>query len=263
LIILERLHELEPEDRIIKFELTKLLVKKETTVKRGKKYFEELLKTPNRNYALLELGKLEVSEGNIEKARTYFEELLNTPSRNYALLELLFLSIKQTNYLEAYTWLEIIVEERDVSIVSIKDISFYLKYKMNWLTEKEKKEATSYFQKQLMDYDEEKAIEHIQLHLDENNQKKLHSVFDDSINLQEVFDLAKVKITYINPNRTTFIDKYKLKLDQTIGQYKEKDTDCIEVITFPNEKNILTMYSIHSFVLDEKVVEKGKQKKIR
>ena len=52
----------------------------------------ELLDTRNRNYALLELGKLAVQEKNINIAKKCFNEIIaysyNNKDRNYALLEL-------------------------------------------------------------------------------------------------------------------------------------------------------------------------------
>ena len=84
IIILRKLYDLEPDDRLIKFELARVLTKNKKSLIEGKRLLEELLSTPSHTYAKLELGKLEASEGNIEKARSYFEELLTEQNKNYA-----------------------------------------------------------------------------------------------------------------------------------------------------------------------------------
>lgn len=79
-----------PSNSIIKFEYARMLVKK-GDVSLGRELLCELLDTKNRNYALLELGILEVCNGNIPKAKEYFNELLTSSYVNdkcCALLEL-------------------------------------------------------------------------------------------------------------------------------------------------------------------------------
>ena len=74
-------------DLKVKFEYSKLLILKGRK-EEGKKLLFELLDTSAKNYAMLELGKLEKTVGNIEKARDYFANLLDTSSKSYAMLEL-------------------------------------------------------------------------------------------------------------------------------------------------------------------------------
>ena len=89
-----------PNDYEIKFEYARLLIDT-GDVNQGKKMLLELLDTRNRNYALLELGKLAVQEKNINIAKKCFNEIIaysyNDKDRNYALLELGIIESKYGN----------------------------------------------------------------------------------------------------------------------------------------------------------------------
>ena len=71
-------------------------------------YFKELLDTPNRNYALLELGRLKKKLKDNDSARKYFKELLNTNNKNdkiFAIQELSKIEIIDGNYQLARNYL--------------------------------------------------------------------------------------------------------------------------------------------------------------
>ena len=57
--------------------------------------FGKVLETKNKNYAMLELGKMEAKIGNTDSARYYFNELLygNEKDKAYATLELALLDV--------------------------------------------------------------------------------------------------------------------------------------------------------------------------
>lgn len=79
-----------PHEPRIKFEYARLLIKNGNTTL-GKKLLIELLDSKNKNYALLELGLLSVTEKDLIKAKECFNELLSSEYINdecCALLEL-------------------------------------------------------------------------------------------------------------------------------------------------------------------------------
>lgn len=88
---IKALYKGHPNDYEIKFEYARLLINLGET-NQGKKMLLELLDTRNRNYALLELGKIAVREKDIITAKKCFNEILqysyDDKDRNYALLEL-------------------------------------------------------------------------------------------------------------------------------------------------------------------------------
>lgn len=104
LVLIKKLYEENKNNSKIKFAYAKILIIHNKIVE-GKVLFEELLNTPSRNYALLELGRLEVQEGNHKKAKEYFIERLNNSEsnidRNYVLLELGKLEVILGNHKKA------------------------------------------------------------------------------------------------------------------------------------------------------------------
>ena len=85
--LLRELNELEPNDTVIKSKLARVLAYNKDNYKEAKEYFEELLATKSRSYALFELGKLEAKEKNNEKAKYYFNKLLKEQEDNSAMQE--------------------------------------------------------------------------------------------------------------------------------------------------------------------------------
>ena len=212
----------------------------------AKTCFTELIYSENQNktYAMLELGKLEASVGNCEKAKEYFVELIQTPDWIYAIQELLFLAIKEENYEEASQLLNTIYNANLMEDNQLSNITFYLKYKLNLLTENDKEQNKNYFCLQLLDYNREAAINHIKAHLDENGFKRLHSVFFESTDIENIFPSIEKSISEAIPEQSNFTDKYKVDCDYVIGVNNGVETSCVEVITFPNTKDIITMYPI-------------------
>ena len=128
-----------------------------------------ILGNRDKTYAMLELGRLEASVGNYEEAKSYFNELLESTNWIYAIQELLFLYIREDNYEEASQLLNAIYNSKLIEDNKLSNIVFYLKYKLNLLTETDKKQNKNYFCLQLLDYNREAAINHIKVHLDEND----------------------------------------------------------------------------------------------
>lgn len=116
-----------PNDSVIKFEYGRMLVKS-GNVSLGRDLLIELLDTKNRNYALLELGILEVYSGNINRAYEYFYELLSSnyvKDRCCALLELGKIESFYGNRDKAYYYFN--------RILSIKSDDYYTKMEISRL----------------------------------------------------------------------------------------------------------------------------------
>ena len=218
----------------------------------AEKSFKELIisQAQNKTYALLELGRLYASNGNEELARKIFLEILTLENNEYAIKQLIYLDIKNNNLEEI---LDLLMK------LSIQDKEYYeiKSYVLYKLGKTEQIEAKNYYTQQLMNYAEYAALEHIKKHLDENENKRLHSVFDSSIDLQQLFEQAKEKIKVINPTEFTIVEKYIICFEEDIGISEGEKVKTIEVITIPHTKNILTMYPIKVINL-----KKGKQFRI-
>ena len=218
----------------------------------AEKCFKELItsQAQNKTYALLELGRLYASAGSDGLARKIFLEILTLENNEYAIKQLIYLDIKNNNLEEI---LDLLMK------LSIQDKEYYVikSYVLYKLGKKEQIEVQNYYTQQLMNYDEYAALEHIKKHLDENENKRLHTVFDNSIDLQQLFEQAKEKIKVINPTEFTIVEKYIICFEETIGISEGEKVKTIEVVTIPHTKNILTMYPIKVINL-----EKGKQFRI-
>ena len=111
-----------PNNHIIKCEYAKMLVNsgKEDNKVKGRKLLIELFETKSRNYAILELGKLEMREGHFNSAREYFNKLLNTESEKFAYLQLGLLEKIEGNYKNAKEYLMKSLNKKNADY--IKDI---------------------------------------------------------------------------------------------------------------------------------------------
>jgi tetratricopeptide (TPR) repeat protein len=305
LYTLRKLEGLDPNDSIIRFEIARCLINIDELKKEGKELLVELLETDNREYAMFELGKIEVEQGNEEQAWIYFEELtktdnnkyalfelaklqieqglkeeakksldslLDTDNREYALFELAKLSIAENNIEEAkqlfnsigknikvlsemiFLYIRNLEYEKAYEILinnnfkSIWDISQYckvknyLRYNLGLISKEELPDG--YFYSQLSSYNEEKALEHIKLHLDENDNKRKHTKYDRFVNIDIIYNDIKYRIVDMNPIVCSIGYKYIIDYDYIVGEVNGCITDKLHVITLPNTNNIITMYPV-------------------
>lgn len=291
--ILKRLIKFEPKNLVIKFELARLLVKNEKTKEQGKKMLIELLDTKNDQYAIIELARLEEKEenyatakyylnklnddnnvytlllnGRIEfkqknfiKAREYFEKVYNMDCEEsiYASDDLMLLNIVEEKYDDAYKFINDVKSKTKFDSKELRKVEFFLKHKLGLL--KDSDIPYTYFCRQLVNYDIEKTIEHIKLHLDENEYKEEHTTYNKAINIELMVKDIRLLIEDMEPYRVGLTDKYIIDYDYIVGEVDGVVTNKIQVATFSNSKDIITMFPI---VSEELVVEsKPKVKEIK
>lgn len=289
--ILKRLIKFEPEDVFIKFELARLFVKKEKTKEQGKKMLLELINTDNDNYAIIELAKVEEQDGNYEtskyylskldnnvyqllelgriefkqknfiKAREYFEKVYNMDCEEsiYAVDDLMLLDIVEKRYNDAYEMFHMAKEKKSFDSKKLRKVEIFLKHKLGLLRDGEY--PNTYFCNQLLNYDLEKTIEHVKLHLDENEYKEEHTTYNKAINIELMVRDIRLLIENMEPDKYGLADKYVINYDYIVGEVDGVETNKIEVATFSNTKDIITMFPI---VSEELVVEsKPKVKEIK
>ena len=182
-----------------------------------------------------------------EEARDNLSETLqNKKLESYALSELVYLAIREEKYEEAYRSFKMTEQNNEYWTPQRKaQIERFLGYKLDnirnikFLTD-------NYFGSQLMDYSEDRTIEHIKLHLDEDDDKRLHSTYLEDVNIEELYEESKTRITSINPSVITVIDKYILDFNRPIGVVKEEKVDAVSVVTLPNTYDILSIYPVYN-----------------
>ena len=289
-----------PNDYEIKFEYARLLIDT-GDVNQGKKMLLELLDTRNRNYALLELGKLAVQEKNIniakkcfneiiayryndkDKARKNFVEILrNTDDRNdknHALLELGRLEAESGNIEEAKKCFNRLISiNKNSKDQTEKNTSWYAERLLVTLLFK-----TGEYQSlaDLVNKSSVKVKSYILLYISKLTNTYFNIPYEEKeygYTMNQILDYDEYSAiehvleghdldsdgTIFNPN----IDIYKLFNDIYIIHYPNigiNNQEYLRVVTLPNTKNILTMYPINNKydVIDDDYMEEIEHTKVK
>jgi len=365
--ILKYLNKESPGDSYIEFNIAKIKARDKKTKEEAKEIFEMLTKTHNEHSssALLELGKIYVSEKKYDKARSAFNKLIKRENDTLAYIELAKLERELRNYETAINLLEYVIKINDqyhdtallsivkmerelgnldkaeswlekipkdsahveqpwvkfeVAKINIKKgnievginelknlistkikaevltelVKVYIKYEQYELADKYNTELQCclnpkittnpkqidtfikyhlgeleiedlskepYFTQQLCNYSKEKAIEHIATHLEDNEEKQVHSIYSQIIDIEEIYDFATKKIKDIEPE-DLLGDKYIIRCNKIIGTtIDNKPTDSLRVVVIPNTNDILTIFPVPA-MNNELKIEEVKTKKI-
>ena len=237
------------EKRILhaRFEIARLH-RREGNRKKAEEMLQTLLPTSLKSYALIELAKIYSIQGNDEIARNIYTNLIKEEKNKQAIDQLLYLDIKNDNIEEIIELLKIFPKDHKY----YSNIKGYILYRLGRI---EEINSYNYFIKQLINYNEQNTIEHINKHLDENGYKKIHTIFSKNIDLTRLLEEIKEKIKNEEPNEYTIIEKYIITCDDYIGTIENEKVKQVEVITLPHSKKILTMYPI-------RIVNREEEKKL-
>lgn len=217
-------------------------------------------KFSEKMWATLELAKIKISLGELEGAVLNLNQLLDSKIKSTALVELINLDIKNEKYESAYQKYKDLQKCSDyVDDKHFKQMGIFLEHKLGILKLKFFEKET-YFVQQLLNYNEDLALEHIKLHLDKQKGKASHSVYSESVDVDELYYFAKEQILNIQPRDYDICDKYNIRCNKVIGETVEnKLTDTLRVVTLSNTKDILTMYPIpaidNEMKLEENIVK--------
>ena len=211
--------------------------------KEAERQINVVLKSKDKDLAILELVALKNSQKDYETAKKYLEKIEDREALNNNIyLQKLYIAIREKNFDEALTYCKEINPSKEISSSKLDDIEYFLKMKIGIIKKKKDFYEKGYFLNQLENYNEGWALEHIKLHLDVNENKKKHNVFDENIEVNDLYRKTKAHIHNINPNIVKLVDKYIIRHDMPIGNCSLRNTYGLMVITSPNSKNILTMY---------------------
>lgn len=253
--IFENLYDnLTTESNVVSFFYAKTLVKTHKNFLLAEHLLKSLITFSKRKNAIFELGKLEKERGNYLESRRYFYGLLNTSSRYYVLYELLLIDLKIDNINEAYKFLnELLSMEKDETRkYRLKNIEIYLKNKLGILEEKDLN--NSYYAKQVVNYDDTLALDHIEY---------FYKQFDIESNysINEIFNIVKSNLNENTFIKSSDVDKYLIVFDRPIFKCNNEDIYALEVSLVINTDNILTITPRNNYIIDkskEKVKVKSK-----
>lgn len=251
-----------PDNIVMKMQYAKLLMYDKKTRTRGIDMMMKIYNSNMRYKSLIELGKQAKLYGDFDVARYFFEELLKTDklASIYAVLELIDLDMLENKFEDAYqlfkdnyTRLTNIIDKR-----VIFNIDFHIRYKLGLL--KSDEDTTSYYKRNLLNYNENDVIEHIKRHTNSFDKKKIHTMYYEDIDVTIIFNNVKEIIKDIEPSFSTSVDIYYIDYGEVVGSVNNEETTYLEVATFINTKNILTIYPMSKeIVQDERY---NKQKKV-
>ena len=292
---LTKLYKKVPKSNIIKLELAKLLVATNKDREKAKKYYNQLLNTSSYPFAMLELGKLELSYGNIEKAKNNFRKVSDKKSSNLAKLYLGKIEGLEGNYTEAKEMFESILDNEnnkllDEDVIKTRAIfellhlntsyekyeeAFYYLTKLIEIVGMTRDTAqykfyleyklgllninnTGYFCEQILCYSNEKALEHIKVRHGQSADEYVNN-FSPTIAIDELFNIAKSNVENLKKRDYGKCDKYLLNLGYIVGKYNGIETSVIKIITLGNTYDVITMYPTNEYC-DEFPKEKIKIK---
>ena len=155
---------------------------------------------------------------------------------------MVFLDIKENNYFDAYDRFKYISNDT-IFKNHYFDLKILLEYKLGIINQSDVL-SQDYYISQLFNYDEVYALDHISRHLDENNNKIKHTLFNSDIDLKNLFYYVREQINYLNPVEISNVHKYIVECEFYVSTINGISTKHIKVVTLPNTNNILTMYPI-------------------
>ena len=201
----------------------------------------------------LEIAKLAVITSDYDEAREYFNKVKSEKLKPIATYHLIMIDIKEEKHLEAYELLkEAVLTQKISKFITIK---VYLEYKLGLKDKSDLLSLNNYFFNQLVSYSKNDAIKRIKINLDENDRVE-YTTFNENVDIEEIYKKSLEKIRGTKPYRINIVDKYMIDLGETVGTVNNTDTTKVIVTVLPNSHEILNIYPVSSYELDEEEVLK-------
>ena len=116
-----------------------------------------------------------------------------------------------------------------------------------------------YFNNQLVDYSEIKAINYIGFNSNENK-NVIHNIFNNDVEIKSLFNRMKDEIKQLEPVNFGIYDKYTIELENVIGSVRNIDTNLLCIVTICGTKNIISMFPVlNKNRLNNKKIIKSKE----
>lgn len=219
-----------------------------------------------KNMAMLELGKLEMILGNYDEARNIFTKLCDSGlinDKSLALNNLIYVDIHEEKYEDAYAKLDELVRMNiRIGKKEVRQLNLFLKNKLGLICNEEFTRL-SYFDKQLLDYNLCATKNHIKNYVSTLNNSGEYSFLREDIDLSNLLSYIESRIYDNKPDDVSFMDKYLVDVGYVVGQLDSKDVSALEVVTLPNDKNILSIHPVVYNVSDYDINSYKLKKNVR
>ncbi len=213
---------------------------------------------PQRN---IRIGEMFVSMGNYEEAIKHFKkvDIFSKKDAEIVYHNLLVMAFRTGDYDECLN----IISKIDTNMLSLKKIKVIERIKETIdLKQKGRLEdfsGLSYSQQQILDYSEEKAIQHIiRNHVVTDNKDRFPKELDIKTLFHNITHILEKK--YLS--NMTDTDQYEIPISALEDKVDNiNDIDKITVVTLPDSKNIITMFPNRVFTNNHQEDELQKDNK--
>lgn len=183
--------------------------------------------------------------GRFDEAILEFKELSKCDNDNlYSVEELFYIYYYLNRYEEALELLPILYnnKEKHVSNHTLLIIEIVMKTHLGIPIDYRKGSRSDYIKEQIINYDSQKAIQHITAHKYEDYSKSIHSRFNEDVNIEYLMESVKKNIN--NSEKLNRRDALEIHWFSVFGIGYDNNTTCnyLNVVVCPNTKNIITMY---------------------
>lgn len=220
---------------------------------------KELYKN-NKYYALVKEATLylELYPNDVQvrfmRAKVYrhlskFEECIDDLKYNlsfdeqgYSLTELFYVYYYLNMYEEALKLLPILYENRIINAHSLSISELVMKKQLGIEVNVKKGARCDYIKEQILDYNEDVVLEHINEHK-YNKEEKCR--FNDNVNLNYLFNLIRSNVDNTKKSNTEEILEVHYFPISNIGYDDNSICNFVKVVVIPNTNNIISMYPIN------------------
>lgn len=179
-----------------------------------------------------------------EEAIADLKYILKLEYNEYALTELYFIYYYTNKYKEALDLLPLIYEKRPINAYSVSISETVMRKQLGMPIKLRKGVRCDYIRGQVIEYDEEESLNHINKHLTGNEENI--SYFNEGINITYLFNLIKNNID--NSKKVNIEEMMEIHYFGigNIGKFNDEYCNFVKVVVIPNTNNIISMYPTNS-----------------
>ena len=179
-----------------------------------------------------------------EAIEELIEICLDDRDNSFSKLELFYIYYFLNRYEEALNLLPelYLMENKYVSNHSLAITELVMRKQLGLPASYKKGSKSDYIKSQVVNYDEAKALEHINNHARDEETHDIHSCFNENINIEYLMESVKNNLEF--NNKINVIDILEIHYFSISGIGYDNTSLCnfLKVVVVPNTSNIISMY---------------------